>query len=196
MGSACSRRVHDEESATRDKQGMRRKGSWNDAYKESGGKGRAAKQTDNAKLTKVNQKFTKVNQYAVAKQLGKGAFGEVFLVKDGSKPFAMKVLQKSALLRRRQGRFGSALDAVKIEIATMKRLDHPNCVHMHEVIMDPDQDEIFMVLELVEVRRTRARAAASSVASSPPLTPSPWRHAGTGRPVAERAQGRLVGAAA
>ena len=44
----------------------------------------------------------------------------------------------------------SALDAVKPEIATLKRIAHPNCVTLHEVIHDASADMVFLVLELVD----------------------------------------------
>jgi len=44
----------------------------------------------------------------------------------------------------------SAFDSIKTEIATMKKILHPNCVHMFEVIIDPSIDEVCLVLEYVE----------------------------------------------
>ena len=91
-----------------------------------------------------------VNGYAVGKRLGKGAYGEVFVASKGGESFALKVLKKSALKKVRQGRGGSALDGVKAEIATMKKISHPNCVHMFDVIIDDAHDEICLLLEFVD----------------------------------------------
>lgn len=44
------------------------------------------------------------------------------------KRFAMKVINKKMLMRRRIGPGQTALDDVKREIAIMKKLDHPNVV--------------------------------------------------------------------
>ena len=62
---------------------------------------------------------------------------------------ACKVLSRSILRRKRVGRFGSAYDSVMGEISVMKALDHPNIVRLYEVIDDPDEDLLFMVMELV-----------------------------------------------
>lgn len=97
-----------------------------------------------------DMKIQRVNQYEMVKQLGKGSFGDVYLASEQSEKFAVKVLKKSALRRQRQGRFGSALDTVKAEIALMKKIRHPNCVGMVEVIDDPKADEVFIVLEFVD----------------------------------------------
>ena len=94
--------------------------------------------------------LTAVNDYSVKQSLGKGAFGEVFLAHLGSEQFAIKVLKASALKKMRQGRHGSAFDAVKTEIATMKKIAHPNCVHMFDVIAEEDASTIFLVLEFVD----------------------------------------------
>ena len=114
-------------------------------------KTRKARSTEKAQMQREasTNRVTQVNQYKVVKPLGKGAFGEVYKVASGDGDYAMKILNRAALQRQRQGRFGSALDSVKIEIATMKLLDHPNCVHMFEVIIDPQHDEIVLILEFV-----------------------------------------------
>jgi len=110
---------------------------------------RAAEQ-ERASVAKDGMEIKKVNGYEVKASLGKGAFGEVFLGKKDGGTFAIKVLRKSALKRQRTGKTGSALDSVKYEIATMKKIAHPNCVHMFDVILDPTHDEIYLVLEFVE----------------------------------------------
>jgi len=62
---------------------------------------------------------------------------------------AIKVLSRSILKRKRVGRTGSAYDSVLGEIAVMKHLRHANIVRLYEVIDDPDQDLLFMCMELV-----------------------------------------------
>lgn len=96
--------------------------------------------------------ITMINDYAVKKALGKGNFGEVFLASDPQgTSYAIKVLKASALKKIRTGRQGSAFDTVKTEIATMKKIAHPNCVHMFDVIADGDDaTTIFLVLEYVD----------------------------------------------
>ena len=38
----------------------------------------------------------------------------------------------------------NALDTVKLEVALMKKLDHPNCCKMFEVIDDDGHSELYM----------------------------------------------------
>jgi [calcium/calmodulin-dependent protein kinase] kinase len=40
-----------------------------------------------------------------------------------------------------------ALADVKREVAIMKKIKHPNLIALHEVIDNPDQDKIIMVLD-------------------------------------------------
>jgi len=42
----------------------------------------------------------------------------------------------------------NALDLIKEEIAIMKKLDHTNLVSLIEVLDDPDEDSLYMVLEM------------------------------------------------
>eukprot|EP00966_Prymnesium_polylepis_P061581 1428984-Prymnesium_polylepis.1 len=125
---------------------------WNKAYAEEAPK-LAAKvsllkrqgTTAEGALVTVAKKGTQlsvVNGYDVRKALGKGAFGEVFLASKNSQQFAIKVLLKSKLKKVRTGRHSSAFDSIKTEIATMKKIAHPNCVHMFDVIIDQDHDEV------------------------------------------------------
>ena len=87
-------------------------------------------------IEKKEGQLKSVSGYAVGKQLGKGAFGEVFLATKGSEKYAIKVLHKKMLKSKRQGKHGSAFDGVKSEIATMRKMQHPNLVHMYDVIID------------------------------------------------------------
>ena len=42
----------------------------------------------------------------------------------------------------------NSFDLIKEEIAVMKKLHHPNLVALIEVLDDPDEDSLFMVLEM------------------------------------------------
>ncbi len=103
---------------------------------------KADSDTEHASVQKDGNQIAAVNDFAVVKTLGKGAYGEVFLTSRKGENYAVKVLKKSALKRMRQGRTGSALETIKTEIATMKKIGHPNCVQMFDVILDPEQDEV------------------------------------------------------
>jgi [calcium/calmodulin-dependent protein kinase] kinase len=41
-----------------------------------------------------------------------------------------------------------ALHLIREEIAIMKKLNHPNLVQLYEVLDDPEEDSIYMVLEM------------------------------------------------
>ena len=129
-------------------------------------------ESSTALIEKKGNQLERVNDYIITGALGKGAYGEVFKAKSDGEHFAVKVLKKSALKKMRTpgrkppGRpggkpgmatpgFGKSigaevLDSVKMEIATMKKITHPNCVQMFDVILDPSQDEVFIVLEFVD----------------------------------------------
>ena len=107
-------------------------------------------QTEEMNIKKTGVNLDKVNGYAVSKTLGKGAYGEVFLATKGGEKLALKVLKQSALKKVKTGRTGSALDSVKTEIATMKKIAHPNCVLMVDVIANQTADEICLLLEFVD----------------------------------------------
>jgi len=112
--------------------------------------GKHRRDNTKANIDKKGNRVTSVNGYNVTSKLGQGAYGEVFLAANGGEKYALKVLKKSALKRQQRGKMGSALDTVKTEIATMKKIVHPNCVLFHDVILDAAQDEIFLILEFVE----------------------------------------------
>lgn len=83
-----------------------------------------------------------INQYEVVSELGRGAFGKVYLVKDSTvkrgNHFAMKSFPGSKMknkpsLSRGKATSSSDANAIQFEIAIMKRLSHPNLVRLHEV---------------------------------------------------------------
>jgi serine/threonine protein kinase len=74
------------------------------------------------------------------KELGKGAFGEVFLCRhmETNQHYAMKVVSRS----------GSAAN-ISHEISIMEQLDHENIVALIEVIDDPSSSKIYLIQELM-----------------------------------------------
>eukprot|EP00759_Apiculatamorpha_spiralis_P042449 PhF_6_TR40497/c1_g1_i1/m.60596 len=82
-----------------------------------------------------------INQYAVIRNLGQGAFGKVKLAENSNthKLFAIKIMNKKKL-----GKVTSH------EVAIMKRLKHPNVVRLHEVIDDVESDKMYLILEYVK----------------------------------------------
>mmetsp|Transcript_42121 Transcript_42121/g.86060 ORF Transcript_42121/g.86060 Transcript_42121/m.86060 type:complete len:326 (+) Transcript_42121:474-1451(+) len=90
-----------------------------------------------------------VNQYEIVKDLGKGSFGKVKLVKhtETGELFAMKVFNKHVLRKKRMGSSRNLLQDVELEIKVMKMLDHPNCLKLYEVLDSPDYHKMFLRVE-------------------------------------------------
>ncbi|KAI0775152.1 kinase-like domain-containing protein [Trametes elegans] len=107
-----------------------------------------------------------INQYEFVRKVGKGQHGEVYLARDttlGDMDVAIKcVARKSksdrmSKLRRRNlprasntpltDQLGSTEHKIRKEIAIMKKLNHPHVVRLLEVIDDPLNDKIYMVME-------------------------------------------------
>lgn len=99
-------------------------------------------------------KVLKVNQYRIGKFLGKGAFAQVFEGEvDGllgkKQVYALKVMDKKRLRRKRVGRFSNALQSLKKEIAVWKKLSHPHVVKLAEVIDDEEHHHCYLVSEIM-----------------------------------------------
>lgn len=96
-----------------------------------------------------NDTVTRVNDYRIGKKLGQGAYGMVLKGSKDHKDYAIKVLRRSILKRKRMGK-GSAFDGVLREIALMKTLTHLNIVQLYEVIDDEQRDELYLVMEFID----------------------------------------------
>ena len=112
-----------------------------------------------------------LNQYELIEggELGRGSYGKVVSVRDvnDGSIYAMKIMSKRKLQKRTRIRrkrqsdsssgFDSAHDsnnveteqweAVKREIAIMKKLSHAHIVRLYEVMDDPAADSLYMVME-------------------------------------------------
>ena len=62
----------------------------------------------------------------------------------------MKAANKSKLKRKLLTRTTSAYTLLEQEIAILKKMDHQNIVKLQEVIDDPDNDKLYIVMELVK----------------------------------------------
>jgi [calcium/calmodulin-dependent protein kinase] kinase len=92
-----------------------------------------------------------INDYEILDELGRGQHGKVKLgrhVRTGQK-VAIKIVQRYSK-RRRLGKLGNPEDKVKKEVAILKKARHPNVVSLLEVIDDPHQQKVYIVLEYVE----------------------------------------------
>ena len=104
--------------------------------------------------------IARVNQYKIEAFLGKGAFGAVYRAVDEvrNEMVAVKVMNKAELRKKSKaigGRgppkpkeTGVSMTLLK-EIAVMKRVQHPNCVRLFEVIDDAMGDRMFLIMELL-----------------------------------------------
>lgn len=99
-----------------------------------------------------------LNQYRLLDTIGQGSYGIVKLTynEEDEQHYAMKILSKKKLMKKAgifgrmaPSRIGSPLDKVYREIALLKKLDHPNVVKLVEVLDDPDEDNLYLVFELV-----------------------------------------------
>lgn len=54
----------------------------------------------------------------------------------------------SPLHRAESGKPMNSLDLIREEIAIMKKLSHPNVVSLVEVLDDPEEDSLYMVMEM------------------------------------------------
>ncbi|XP_076164679.1 uncharacterized protein LOC143145302 isoform X2 [Ptiloglossa arizonensis] len=102
-----------------------------------------------------------LNQYKLLDNIGQGSYGIVKLVynEEDETHYAMKILSKKKLMKKAgifgrmaPGRKGAANPLAKVyrEIALLKKLDHPNVVKLVEVLDDPDEDNLYLVFELVQ----------------------------------------------
>ncbi|KAH6897007.1 kinase-like domain-containing protein [Thelonectria olida] len=117
----------------------------------------------------------RVNQYTILEEIGRGSYGAVHLATDQfGNEYAVKEFSKARLRKRaqsnilRQGPRGprrigpgpslnaglrssekkDALFLIREEIAIMKKLNHPNLVQLIEVLDDPEEDSLYMVMEM------------------------------------------------
>ncbi|PHH63219.1 hypothetical protein CDD81_6171 [Ophiocordyceps australis] len=116
--------------------------------------------------------YHRINQYVILDEIGRGSYGAVHMATDQyGNEFAIKEFSKTRLRKRaqsyllRQGPHGipgrtpqmssltlkqrnDALYLIREEIAIMKKLNHPNLVQLIEVLDDPEEDSLYMVLEM------------------------------------------------
>jgi serine/threonine protein kinase len=63
---------------------------------------------------------------------------------------ALKIVQKKSKKKFGMKDVDTELDKIRKEIAIMKKCSHPNIVRLFEVIDDPNQEKIYLVLEHVD----------------------------------------------
>ena len=70
----------------------------------------------------------------------------------------MKIANKSKLKKKLLSRAKSAYTLLEQEIAILKKLDHPNTVKLIEVIDDPHEDKLYMIIEFMEKGSINSKA--------------------------------------
>ncbi|KAL4283600.1 hypothetical protein GQ457_16G007320 [Hibiscus cannabinus] len=85
----------------------------------------------------------RVGKYEVGRTIGEGTFAKVKFARNSEtgEPVALKILDKEKVLKHKMS------EQIKREIATMKLIQHPNVVRLHEVM--GSKTKIFIVLEFV-----------------------------------------------
>ncbi|KAK1832779.1 Serine/threonine-protein kinase ssp1 [Podospora conica] len=91
-----------------------------------------------------------INNYEIIEELGRGVHGKVKLARNQTTQelVAIKIIPRFSK-KRRLGKVTSQ-DKSKREIAILKKIRHPNVVALLEIIDDPEQKKIYMVLEFAE----------------------------------------------
>ena len=79
-----------------------------------------------------------INNYIIEKNLGEGSFAKVKLCvdKDTGYKYAIKLMNKNELKRKKDSKGKSYYDCVLEEIKVLQRLQHPNIIWLHEIIDD------------------------------------------------------------
>jgi serine/threonine protein kinase len=91
----------------------------------------------------------RVNQYVLLKTLGKGASSTVVQCllpsatgnDNDDAYFAMKIIKRSF--------FKQSHSTLISEFEALKKLSHPNIIKLHEIINDPKEQNIYMIMDLI-----------------------------------------------
>ena len=81
-----------------------------------------------------------------------GSYGKVKLVIDSKTQtaYAAKILNKTKLKKKLLNRRVSAYNMVEKEMAVMKKLAHPNICKLFEIIDDPSEEKVYLIMEYVK----------------------------------------------
>ncbi|KAJ6242135.1 snf1-activating kinase 1 [Anaeramoeba flamelloides] len=141
--------------------------SWGKLKIEREGKNAPVKVKESKIVSVTRDQSTKmINDYQIIGSLGKGSYGKVKKAKRGNEFYAIKIMNKRLLKKKKKGRRKTAFDNVKREIAIMKKLNHANIVKLYEVINDPKSDLIYLVMEFVSGGTLPSEKAVESKESS------------------------------
>ncbi|OQV26244.1 Calcium/calmodulin-dependent protein kinase kinase [Hypsibius exemplaris] len=105
--------------------------------------------------TSADDRYIHFNQYKLMdKTIGEGTTSIVKLAinRADNNRYAMKILSKTKLMKRAMlyKKASSPSQDPYREIAILRKLNHPNIVKLVDVLDDPEEDELYMVFELME----------------------------------------------
>ncbi|XP_015695094.1 CBL-interacting protein kinase 3 isoform X1 [Oryza brachyantha] len=94
-----------------------------------------------AKRSAAQKVRRRVGKYELGRTIGQGTFAKVRFAKnmETGDPVAIKILDKEKVQKHR------LIEQIRREICTMKLIQHPNVVHLHEVM--GSKTKIFIVLK-------------------------------------------------
>eukprot|EP00466_Bigelowiella_natans_P020354 jgi/Bigna1/91009/estExt_fgenesh1_pg.C_850084 len=108
-------------------------------------KKKSGKKKERRKSAFIEQTIKQIGEYRVRKRIGKGGFGSVYMVTSSNtgKTHAIKRISL-------KGTPQSELESIEMEIKLLKYLQHPNIVTYIDVIPEPKEGYLNIVLELCE----------------------------------------------
>jgi calcium/calmodulin-dependent protein kinase kinase 2 len=86
------------------------------------------------------------------KRIGQGKFAKVNLCVDVNTNvyYAAKIMNKLKLRRKSISPTQNAYNCVKTEMAVMQKLNHPHILKMFEIIDDPNENKLYLIMEFVK----------------------------------------------
>lgn len=89
---------------------------------------------------KLKSKLT-VNDFSVISTIGKGSYGKVLLVKkkDNDKIYAMKILKKKEMMKRKQ------VEHIKTERKILELIDHPFIIKLRHAFQN--EHKLYLVMD-------------------------------------------------
>ena len=109
--------------------------------------------------TKNENNQSVINGYTVIDTLGCGAFSKVKLVEKEGVQYAMKIIDKKQLQRKKKGFtknsegkviVSSMLDDALREIAILKKINHKNIIKLYEIIQNTEKEKLYLILQICE----------------------------------------------
>ncbi|OHT01789.1 CAMK family protein kinase [Tritrichomonas foetus] len=88
-----------------------------------------------------------INQYLILGELGEGSFAKVFLARNTitNKLVALKQFKLKRLQHKENG-----VSQLEREISAMRRFQHDNILHLHEVLHEESSDTVYLVIDYAD----------------------------------------------